>query len=104
MVKEFYAEAVGVISNQYLTEKLVYGLNARGIPAYGAIFDSYSNSLPPMTIFGLQIEKPSHFILSFSYSSTDIDLISMLLRSPTVFFRSICIFHDISFPFPHTNR
>ena len=40
MVKEFNAEAVGVISNQKLTEKLVYGLNSRGIPAYGAIFDS----------------------------------------------------------------
>lgn len=40
MVKEFKAEAVGVISNQKLTEKLVYGLNSRGIPAYGAIFDS----------------------------------------------------------------
>lgn len=40
MVKEFNAEAVGVISNQTLTEKLVYGLNSRGIPAYGAIFDS----------------------------------------------------------------
>ena len=40
MVKEFDAEAVGVISNQPLTEKLVYGLNSRGIPAYGAIFDS----------------------------------------------------------------
>ncbi|KAF9652307.1 hypothetical protein BDM02DRAFT_3183699 [Thelephora ganbajun] len=40
MVKEFDAEAVGVISNQFLTEKLVYGLTSRGIPAYGAIFDS----------------------------------------------------------------
>ncbi|KAF9649149.1 hypothetical protein BDM02DRAFT_3128577 [Thelephora ganbajun] len=40
MVKEFDAEAVGVISNQPLTEKVVYGLNSRGIPAYGAIFDS----------------------------------------------------------------
>ena len=40
MVKEFNAEAVGVISNQGVTEKVVYGLNSRGIPAYGAIFDS----------------------------------------------------------------
>jgi hypothetical protein len=40
MIKEFDAEAVGVISSQKLTEKLVYGLNSRGIPAYGAIFDS----------------------------------------------------------------
>lgn len=40
MVKDFNAEAVGVISNQGLTEKLVYGLTSRGIPAYGAIFDS----------------------------------------------------------------
>lgn len=39
-VKEFDAEAVGVISNQHLTEKLVYGLTSRGIPAYGAIFYS----------------------------------------------------------------
>jgi hypothetical protein len=40
MVKEFNAEAVGVISNPGLTQKLVYGLTSRGIPAYGAIFDS----------------------------------------------------------------
>jgi len=40
MVKEFDAEAVGVISNPTLTQKLVYGLTSRGIPAYGAIFDS----------------------------------------------------------------
>jgi len=39
-VKEFDAEAVGVISNKVLTEKVVYGLTSRGIPAYGAIFDS----------------------------------------------------------------
>jgi hypothetical protein len=41
MVKEFDAEAVGVISDWALTEKLVYGLTSRCIPAYGAIFDSY---------------------------------------------------------------
>lgn len=39
-VTEFDAEAVGVISNKPLTEKVVYGLTSRGIPAYGAIFDS----------------------------------------------------------------
>ena len=40
MVKEFDVEAVGVIPNQTLTKKSVYGLIGRGIPAYGAIFDS----------------------------------------------------------------
>jgi len=39
-VKEFEAEAVCVISNQKLTEKVVYGMKSRGIPAYGAIWDS----------------------------------------------------------------
>lgn len=33
-------EAVVVISNQKVTRKLVYGLESRGVPAYGAIFDS----------------------------------------------------------------
>jgi len=33
-------EAVVVISNQKVTRKVVYGLESRGIPAYGAIFDS----------------------------------------------------------------
>lgn len=33
-------EAVVVISNQRLTEKVVYGLESRGVPAYGALFDS----------------------------------------------------------------
>lgn len=33
-------EAVMVISNQPVTRKVVYGLESRGVPAYGAIFDS----------------------------------------------------------------
>jgi ribosomal protein L14E/L6E/L27E len=33
-------EAVVVISNQRVTRKVVYGLETRGVPAYGAIFDS----------------------------------------------------------------
>lgn len=39
-VQEFDAEAVIVISNQKLTRKVVYGMESRGIPAYGAIWDS----------------------------------------------------------------
>ena len=33
-------EAVVIISNQTVTKKVVYGLESRGVPAYGAIFDS----------------------------------------------------------------
>ncbi|KAJ2901729.1 uncharacterized protein MKZ38_001539 [Zalerion maritima] len=33
-------EAVVMISNQKVTRKVIYGLESRGIPAYGAIFDS----------------------------------------------------------------
>ena len=40
MVQEFNAEAVMVISNQKLTQKVVYGMMSRGIPAFGAIWDS----------------------------------------------------------------
>ena len=40
LVKEFNAEAVIIISNQPLTEKVVYGMVSRGIPAFGAIWDS----------------------------------------------------------------
>ncbi|CAL2092297.1 hypothetical protein [Tenacibaculum sp. 190524A02b] len=38
--KEFDAEAVICISNQKLTQKVVHGMEERGIPAYGAIWDS----------------------------------------------------------------
>lgn len=38
--KEFNAEAVICIANQKLTWKVVYGMESRGIPAYGAIWDS----------------------------------------------------------------
>ncbi|KAG8862305.1 hypothetical protein FRB96_001884 [Tulasnella sp. 330] len=38
--KEFDAEAVCIISNQPLTQKVVYGLMSRGIPAFGAVWDS----------------------------------------------------------------
>ncbi|PCH39996.1 hypothetical protein WOLCODRAFT_131154 [Wolfiporia cocos MD-104 SS10] len=40
MVQEFNAEAVVIISNQPLTQKVVYGMMSRGIPAFGAIWDS----------------------------------------------------------------
>ncbi|TFY68751.1 hypothetical protein EVJ58_g815 [Rhodofomes roseus] len=40
MVQAFNAEAVVIISNQPLTEKVVYGMMSRGIPAFGAIWDS----------------------------------------------------------------
>lgn len=40
LVREFDAEAVCVISNQKLTKKIVYGMMSRGIPAFGAIWDS----------------------------------------------------------------
>lgn len=39
-LNETGAEAVICISNQILTRKVVYGLEARGIPAFGAIWDS----------------------------------------------------------------
>ena len=40
MAKSFNAEAVVVIANEKITKKIVYGLETRGIPAYGAIWDS----------------------------------------------------------------
>lgn len=38
--QEFDAEAVICISNEKLTWQVVYGMESRGIPAYGAIWDS----------------------------------------------------------------
>ncbi|KAJ5433027.1 uncharacterized protein N7458_012183 [Penicillium daleae] len=40
LVAEFNAEAVCVISNPGLTRRIVYELEARGVPAFGPIFDS----------------------------------------------------------------
>lgn len=40
LYKEASAEAVLVISNQKLTWKIVYGMETRGVPAYGPIWDS----------------------------------------------------------------
>ncbi|KAK7051193.1 hypothetical protein VNI00_004693 [Paramarasmius palmivorus] len=40
LVKESDAEAVFIISNMKLTRKVVFGMESRGVPAYGAIFDS----------------------------------------------------------------
>jgi len=40
LVREFDAEAVCVISNERLTKKVVYAMMSRGIPAFGAIWDS----------------------------------------------------------------
>ncbi|KAF4465907.1 non-ribosomal peptide synthetase [Fusarium albosuccineum] len=40
LVKSFQAEAVIIIANEKITKKVVYGLETRGVPAYGAIWDS----------------------------------------------------------------
>ncbi|KAK6359511.1 hypothetical protein TWF696_000667 [Orbilia brochopaga] len=40
LVQESKAEAVVIISNPALTKKVVYGMETRGVPAYGAIWDS----------------------------------------------------------------
>ncbi len=40
LYNDFGGEAVCVISNPELTKELVYGLECRGIPAFGPIFDS----------------------------------------------------------------
>ncbi|KAL4865281.1 hypothetical protein BDV12DRAFT_188313 [Aspergillus spectabilis] len=39
-VQRFGAEGVIIISNEKLTKKVVYGMETRGVPAYGAIWDS----------------------------------------------------------------
>lgn len=40
LATSFGAEAVIIIANEKITKKIVYGLETRGIPAYGAIWDS----------------------------------------------------------------
>lgn len=40
LAKSFEAEAIIIIANEKITKKVVYGLETRGIPAYGAIWDS----------------------------------------------------------------
>ena len=40
VAKDFKAEAVIIIANEKITKQVVYGLEARGVPAYGAIWDS----------------------------------------------------------------
>ena len=39
-VCDFNPEAVVIISNEKITQKVVYGMESRGIPAFGAIWDS----------------------------------------------------------------
>ena len=38
--RETRAEAVFVLSNELVTRKVVYGLDSRGVPAFGPIWDS----------------------------------------------------------------
>ncbi|KJZ77824.1 hypothetical protein HIM_03001 [Hirsutella minnesotensis 3608] len=40
LAMDFGAEAVIIIANEKITKKVVYGLESRGLPAYGAIWDS----------------------------------------------------------------
>ena len=40
IAKDFDAEAVIIIANEKITKRVVYGLETRGVPAYGAIWDN----------------------------------------------------------------
>lgn len=40
LAKSFGAEAVIIIANEKISKKVIYGLQTRGMPAYGAIWDS----------------------------------------------------------------
>lgn len=40
LARDFNAEAVVIIANEKITKKVVYGLETRGLPAFGAIWDS----------------------------------------------------------------
>ncbi|KAH7160489.1 hypothetical protein B0J13DRAFT_432911 [Dactylonectria estremocensis] len=40
LAKGFKAEAIIIIANEKITKKVVYGLESRGMPAFGAIWDS----------------------------------------------------------------
>lgn len=40
LAKETEAEALVIISNPKVTRQVVFGLESRGLPAFGAIFDS----------------------------------------------------------------
>src|SRR5947207_15826519 len=40
VAKDFGAEAVIIIANEKITKKVVYGLESRGMQAFGAIWDS----------------------------------------------------------------
>ena len=40
MYRAVNAEAVMIVSNPKVTYDIVYGFEARGVPAYGAVFDS----------------------------------------------------------------
>jgi ferredoxin-NADP reductase len=40
LARSFDAEGVIVIANEKITKRIVYGLESRGMPAFGAIWDS----------------------------------------------------------------
>jgi len=40
LLMESRSEAVAIVSNKSLTDKVVYGVEARGYPAFGALWDS----------------------------------------------------------------
>ena len=40
IANDFQPEAICIISNKKLTEKIIYGMVSRGIPAFGPIWDS----------------------------------------------------------------
>ncbi|RHZ50459.1 hypothetical protein CDV55_100931 [Aspergillus turcosus] len=74
-VQEFQAEAVTVISNEKLTKKVVYGMETRGVPAYGAIWDIHpSVKQDIMTVSSSQNNViPEHaFLVFFSFSNSDL--------------------------------
>ncbi|RGP71640.1 non-ribosomal peptide synthetase [Fusarium longipes] len=63
MAKNFDAEAVIIIANEKITKKVVYGLETRGMPAFGAIWDNKKKS-PIVFLHGLFGSKKNNRAIS----------------------------------------
>ncbi|CAO2649038.1 Nn.00g099870.m01.CDS01 [Neocucurbitaria sp. VM-36] len=100
--KESGAEAVCVISNKRFTTKIVYDMEVRGIPAYGAIFDSsaeivifishkpFPSSLPPPLLLALPTLSPTvsltsraRRLLKYQNPATNVTITSAVSPIPT---------------------
>ncbi|KAH9947034.1 hypothetical protein B0H21DRAFT_692680 [Amylocystis lapponica] len=94
LVQEFSAEAVVIISNKPLTEKLVYGMTSRGIPAFGA-YGTLERCMVSRSVNALASRMQCHSLISPWILAYFLNILTLLGHLHILYARARSDFSDI---------